>query len=215
MGSSTSQLAEDAAAVDRSSLGIRLREIRKHKGWTLSDVSERTGLAVSTISKVERGRIALAYDKFMQLARGLEVDVTELIGHAGTRFQPGAAAVTRSNGAYLHETDTYVYEMLNTQLRNKHMVPSRVRIKARDESEFPDFIRHPGEEFVFVLSGRLRVHFESRDDVVLDAGDSVYFDSAVGHVYISEGKRDAIVLGMCWQPEGSDALLQPVSIDAE
>lgn len=215
MVSSTSQLAEDTAAFDRSSLGVRLREIRKLKGWTLSHVSERTGLAVSTISKVERGRIALAYDKFMQLAHGLEVDVTELIGHAGTRFKPGTAAVTRNDGAYLHETDTYVYEMLNTQLRNKHMVPSRVRIKARDESEFSDFIRHPGEEFIFVLSGRLRVHFESREDVVLDEGDSVYFDSAVGHLYISEGAQDAVVVGICWQPEGTDALLQPVTGDEE
>ncbi len=176
----------------------------------MSDVSERTGLAVSTISKVERGRIALAYDKFMALAQGLGVDVTELIGYAGTRFKPGATAVTRLDAGYRHETDCYVYEMLNTELRDKHMLPSRVRVKARDISEFPDFIRHSGEEFIFVLSGELAVHIEGREPAMLEAGDSIYFDSGLGHLYVSVGEQDAIVLGVCWQPEGTNALLQPV-----
>lgn len=203
----------DTEAFDRSSLGERLRQIRKEKGWTLSDVSARTGLAVSTVSKVERGRITLAYDKFMALARGLDLDITELIGHAGTRFKPGALAVTRATDAFVHETDTYVYEMLNTQLRNKHMIPSRVRIKARDISEFADYIRHQGEEFVYVLSGRLKVFVEGRDPVILDPGDSMYFDSHQGHLYTSVGSQDAVVVGMCWQPEGADALLQPITGD--
>jgi transcriptional regulator with XRE-family HTH domain len=192
----------EAASFDRVSLGERLRTLRQQRGWTLAEVANRSGLAVSTISKVERGRMSLAYDKFMQLARGLDVDVGELFGAPERSFTERSVAVTRAGQAERHETDEYLYEMLCTELRGKRMVPMTGRIKAHDVRQFSDFVRHSGEEFVFVLEGELTVHLEDREPILLGPHDSIYFDSAMAHAYVSAGADDATIVVVCWQPVG-------------
>ncbi len=191
--------------LDKVSLGERLRQIRKDRGWTLAEVARRSGLAVSTISKVERGRMSLAYDKFMVLAEGLGIDVGEMFGAAGEVFAPGSFAVTRAGAADRHETDNYVYEMLSTDLRHKRMVPMMGRIRAHDVRDFSDFVRHPGEEFLIVLAGVIEVHLEGRPGapVRLEPLDSIYFDSAMGHVYVSAGEVDATMVVVRAPPAGS------------
>ena len=199
---------DNGAMIDRRTLGQRLRDLRRQRGWTLADVSRRTGLAISTISKAERGRIGLAYDKFAALARGLGLDVTELFGAEGQRFGTGALTVTRRGEAPEHETATYLYRMLCTGLRRKRMVPMYGRIKAHDRRDFGEFVRHPGEEFLFVLDGTLDVHLDGEAPIRLKARDAVYFDSSRGHLYVSAGRRDATILVVCSEP-GPDARLPP------
>ena len=91
----------------------------------------------------------------------------------------------------VYDTPNYAYGMLANDLTGKRMVPVRGRIHARKLSDFADYIRHSGEEFVFVLSGELELRFENGHAYRLGAGDSLYFDSAVGHVYLSLGDTDA------------------------
>ncbi|MAG96852.1 MAG: XRE family transcriptional regulator [Rhodospirillaceae bacterium] len=193
---------KEAASLDRVSLGERLRTLRQQRGWTLAEVASRSGLAVSTISKIERGRMSLAYDKFMQLAHGLGVDVGELFGTPERSFTERSLAVTRAGQAERHETDEYLYEMLCTELSGKRMIPMTGRIKAHDVRQFSDFVRHSGEEFVFVLEGELTVHLEDREPIRLGRHDSIYFDSAMAHAYVSAGADDATIVVVCWQPVG-------------
>ena len=67
-------------------------------------------------------------------------------------------------------------------------------IRARDVSDFREYIRHGGEEFVFVLGGSLELRFEDGKVFRLEPGDSLYFDSALGHVYLTTSEEDAEVL---------------------
>jgi transcriptional regulator with XRE-family HTH domain len=189
-----------AAIPHRMTLGRRLRELRRANGWTLAEVAQRTGLATSTISKVERGHMSLTYDRFMQLAERLELDVTALFSREGQAFGADTIAVTRRGKAKRYDTPTYVYEMLASDLAGKHMVPMTGRVTARSFEEFADYVRHPGEEFLIVLDGLLMVHIEGRRPVRLAAGDSLYFNSGLGHAYVSVGSEDARILVVCWQP---------------
>jgi transcriptional regulator with XRE-family HTH domain len=189
-------------SLDRVTLGERLRALRQQRGWTLAQLAGRSGLALSTISKVERGRMSLAYDKFMQLAHGLGVDVGDLFGAPEQGFDKGGVTVTRAGQAEHHETAEYVYDMLCTELRGKRMVPMLGRIKAHDVRQFSDIVKHPGEEFVFVLTGELSVHLEDREPILLRPHDSIYFDSAMKHAYVSAGAEDATIVVVCWQPGG-------------
>jgi transcriptional regulator with XRE-family HTH domain len=61
------------SSASRPNLGQRLRELRTRNAWRIADVSRLTGLASSTISKVENGRMSLTYDKLQQLAHGLSL----------------------------------------------------------------------------------------------------------------------------------------------
>ena len=181
----------------RADFGRRLRQLRRDRGWTLAEVAERSGLAISTISKAERGVISLTYDRLSQLAQGLEVDLAAFFNAEGQSFEPGSFAVARKGEFKRQETPNYVYEMLFPDLWNKAMVPMMGSLKARELVDFEDFVRHPGQEFLVVMEGAVTVFTEGREPVRLEAGDSLYFDSAIGHLYASDGDRDARILVVC------------------
>jgi len=187
-------------AVNEADLGARVRQIRKARGWKLQTLADRTGLAVSTISKMERGEISLTYDRFMRLAQGLGLDVGELFAPASHSFSAGSVTLTKAGQSPIHETPNYVYEMLAAKVSGKHMVPMVGDIKAHEVADFHQYVTHPGEEFVFLLSGTLEVCIKDRDPIRLDPGDSLYFDSALEHIYLTAGSENARILVVCWKP---------------
>jgi len=187
-----------AAASDRRArLGERLRQLRRERGLTLQDVASRAGLAVSTVSKVERGLMAPTYDRFTQLAEGLGVDVAELFSEQGGRFQSGEFAIARRGEYQLHETETYVYEMLFPEVWGKAMTPMMGDLRPFETMRFDRFVSHPGEEFLLVLSGSVKVSLEDMAAVLLETGESVYFDSRRGHLYAAAGSEGARILVVC------------------
>ena len=190
---------------DRNAFGEHVRRLRKEKGWTLTEVAISSGLAPSTISKVERGQMSLTYDRLVLLARGLGVHLSELFGPAqrDEARTPGKISVTRAGHASPFQSRHYLYEMLCTDYLNRRMVPLVAHIKPRSIAEFSELAKHAGEEFIYVLSGTLHVHIDANPVITLEAGDCVYFDSGCGHAYVSAGDCEAIVLGVCWQPEAS------------
>lgn len=191
------RVTQSTASDRRARLGERLRELRRERGLTLQDVATRSGLAVSTVSKVERGLMAPTYDRFSQLAEGLGVDIAALFSEQGERFRPGEFAVARQGEYRLHETDNYVYEMLFPEVWGKAMTPMMGNLRAYETMRFDRFVSHPGEEFLLVLSGRVTVRLEDRPPVILETGESIYFDSRRGHLYASAGSEDARILVVC------------------
>ena len=187
----------------RVRMGERLRQIRLEKGLTLAEVAERARLAISTVSKVERGRMALTYDRFSQLADGLGVDLAALFTAQGDQFKPGEVAVARRGEFMLHETENYSYEMLFPELWHKAMTPMLGTLRAFEKMRFDRFVTHPGEEFLLVLEGRVTVLLENDSPVTLEAGESIYFDSRRGHLYASAGAEDARILVVCARAAGS------------
>ncbi|PHR21058.1 MAG: XRE family transcriptional regulator [Hoeflea sp.] len=181
----------------RLDFGRRLRKLRQDKGWTLAELAERSGLVISTISKAERGIIALTYDRLAMLARALEVDMAAFFNAEGETFAPGSFAVARKGEFKRQETSNYVYEMLFPDVWKKALIPMMGSLKARQLVDFEEFVRHPGQEFLIVMAGQVTVFIEDRDPVVLNQGDSVYFDSAVGHLYASGSEEDARILVVC------------------
>lgn len=193
-------------AAQRIEFGHRIRRLRSEKGWTLTDLSKRTGLAISTISKAERGIIALTYDRLGQLAHGLEVDLAAFFSDAGQGFARGSFAVARKGEFQRQETDNYVYDMLFADTWNKAMLPMMGTLKARELYHFDEFVRHSGQEFLIVLEGSITVHLDGREPVKLMQGDAIYFDSEIGHLYASNGDKDARILVVC---ENADTRTNP------
>ena len=63
-------------------LGRILKDLRSHRGWTLKEMSERSGIPVSTLSKVEHDRLTLTYDKLLQLSQKLNIRISELFAES-------------------------------------------------------------------------------------------------------------------------------------
>ncbi|MFC3228622.1 helix-turn-helix domain-containing protein [Marinibaculum pumilum] len=186
--------AATAREVERTEIGARLRRLRRDRGWTLADVAARTGLAVSTLSKVERGRMSLAYDKFASLAATLGLDIADLYTDRGAVGSCPQPVITRTGEAQGHRSGPYIYEVLSTGLRGRQMMPVRGHIMARSLDEFDEWQSHPGDEFLYVLAGSIELHIAGAEPIALATGESVYFDSGRPHVYLSTGTGDAEVL---------------------
>ena len=180
--------------------GSVLKGLRLANGWTLSEVSRRTGLPVSTLSKVENDKMSLSYDKLARISRGLDIDIGLLFSSepsAPLSLATGRRSITRAGEGRLIETETYGHIYPATDILNKRFVPIVAEIRARSMSEFSELIRHPGEEYAFVLDGTVELHTDLYAPVTLEAGDSIYFDSGMGHVYLAVGPGPARVLSIC------------------
>ena len=181
-------------------LGSLLRGLRKRNGWTLAEMSEHTDIPVSTLSKVEHDRLTLTYDKLLQISQRLNVRMSELFADPATQAE-AAVTARRSLGeledAVRVNTKNYDYFYLCPELRRKRMVPVYTRIRAKSAEEFGELVRHSGEEFIYVLQGKVKVHTEFYDPVVLHTGESIYIDSNMGHAYVTEKCDEAIVLAVC------------------
>jgi transcriptional regulator with XRE-family HTH domain len=192
--------AATAAVLDRTHVGNRLRAVRKEQGLTLKQLSARSRVPLSTLSKIELGQVSVSYEKFLAVAHALEVDIAALFDARASTAEAAAGSkrlvVVRSvpEASPRYDADNYQYRMLATDFPGKRMTPLHGVIVARQLAQFPDYIRHAGQEFVVVLSGRVRIHFETGEVVDLARHESAYFDSGTGHVYLSTGKGQAQVL---------------------
>ncbi|MCO6388754.1 helix-turn-helix domain-containing protein [Aliihoeflea sp. 40Bstr573] len=185
---------------ERAGFGERVRSIRKAAGWTLAELSARSGLALSTISKAERGLIALTYDSILRLAYAFDMEMSELLSDKPSPGLSQFVTVERKGQAQTVENDYYIMDMLCSARTHKRMMPVFATIKAHSVEEFTRFINHPGEEFVYVLDGQLTFQIEGEPPRVLEPGDSLYFDSGLGHAYLSTGAVEARLIVVCWHP---------------
>jgi transcriptional regulator with XRE-family HTH domain len=185
-------------------LGSLIGALRRQKNWTLRQMSEKVGIPLSTLAKVEQDKLSLTYDKLQQFTARLGLTMAEFLAQADPAPAADAPAVvtarrslTRDGNSIQVSTPNYDYEYLCADLREKRMVPILTRIRAHDIKEFGEPVRHQGEEFIFVLEGTVEVHLQFYTCVVLKAGQGVYLDSTMGHAYVAKDCESALVLGVC------------------
>lgn len=191
------QIASSAGAGPRVAplkLGERVRAIRRARNWTLEEAAKRAGLARSTLSKIENEQMSPTFDAVQKLARGLDIDVPQLFQPAPVDKISGRRAITRAGEGRAHPTVTYEHELLAAEISRKRMLPYKATVHARDFSEFDDWVRHQGEEFMLVLSGVVSLYTEFYEPVAMRTGDSAYYDASMGHCVVSIGEEDAVIL---------------------
>lgn len=170
-------------------MGERLRAARQERGLTLRELAQRLGVSPSMISQIETGRASPSVSTLYAIASELDVSLDELLfNDRRPTGQPGERAHA-GHDPLLQRADTrkrirlasgVVWERL-TPLSEPDTeflyVTYEVGGASSAESEFQ---RHPGHEWGFVLEGRLEVRI-GFDEHILQAGDSISFDSTIPH----------------------------------
>lgn len=214
---STKRRASSRRSLQDTGFGARIKEFRQARGLTMQALAEQSGLAPSTISKVEQGQLSPTYENILRLAGGLQIDVAKLFDAKSSRMTYGRRSVTRAGEGARLNSQQYDYEMLCSDLSNKQFIPLLTTIKARSFSEFPGYIQHAGEEFFFVLSGEVELRTDAYAPMRLREGDSCYFDSTMGHACFSTGDAEATILWICSQVSFPDidetTATQPLSAE--
>lgn len=195
------EFPRSAASTVEESLGQRIRRMRMSRNWRLSELADRSGIASSTLSKVENDRLSLNYDRLMQIAHGFEMSLSEFLadGDSPASSAPTAAAsgrmcIDRSGESRELTTENYSTVYLCTRIRQKSMTPTVAVVKAANLQEFGPLMRHSGEEFIYVLSGTVQLHSEFYAPETMNQGDSAYFDAGMAHAYTRVGDSDATIL---------------------
>ncbi|MEP7243908.1 MAG: XRE family transcriptional regulator [Gammaproteobacteria bacterium] len=189
--------------------GAALKSLRKSNRWTLLDVSNRTGIPPSTLSRIENDQISPTYDLLLKLSKGLSIDLSQLLSMASRTpgegsDQPGRRSVNRSGDGQAIDMLNHTVRYLSNDLLKKQITPLLCEYRARSLEEFGEFMRHEGEEFLYVIDGELELHTECYAPLLLRAGESIYFDSRMGHAYISRGEVPCHALSVCTVPQPVD-----------
>ncbi|MEU2660492.1 XRE family transcriptional regulator [Streptomyces sp. NPDC007325] len=149
-------------------VGPRLRRVRRDRGVTLADLSAATGISVSTLSRLESGQRRPSLELLLPLARAHQVPLDELVG-----APPVGDPRVRARPIVRHGRTMYPLTRQPGGLQAYKVVQEKA-------SEQPDPRVHEGYEWLYVLSGKLRLVL-GEHDVVLAAGEAAEFDTRVPH----------------------------------
>lgn len=203
-----------------SSIGNLLRALRTRNGWTLREMSQRCGIPLSTLSKVEHDRLTLSYDKLQQISTRLGLRMSELFAepdHEADSKGSGRRSIGTVQGALRVTTPNYDHFYMCPELSRKRMIPVLTRVRAKTLEAFGPLVRHSGEEYVHVIEGAAVIHTEFYEPAVLREGEGVYLDSNMGHAYLAaDGCEEAVLLGVCSSPDDhlQESLMTLYGIDA-
>jgi transcriptional regulator with XRE-family HTH domain len=182
-------------------LGSKVRELRQKKHYTLQDVAAKTGLSKPFLSQIENDHVVPPVATLLKLARAFNVGLAHFFQD---EVGSDKIAITRSRERVRVEKRphhrkgevNYVYETLETKKTNKQMEPFLVEFPVQDTNEMV-FVNHDGEEFLHLLEGTLE--FRTIDRVeVLEAGDSIYFESDMSHSFRCLGEEPARAIVVVW-----------------
>ncbi len=174
-----------AAALDL--VGPRLRRVRQQRGVTLTDVAERTGISKSTLSRLENGQRRPSLELLLPLAQAYRVPLDDLVGAPEVGDPRVRLKPRKVNGR----------TVLPLTRHPNGVQAWKILIPGRQTSPQPR--AHDGYEWLYVLSGRMRVVLGDRD-LVLGVGEAVEFDTQVPHWFGSAGDGPAEVLSIFGRP---------------
>lgn len=175
-------------------IGPRIKSMRKARGFSLAGLAKSTGVSEATLSRVENGQTLVSAHHLYQLANALGADITAFFEDASPPLTTGIRSICRKGEGVALATARYEALVLCTDLAAKRMHPAINTVTISDLAGAGGYSRHDGEEYLYVLEGRLSLLTEFYEPLLLDGGDSIYFDSHMGHAYLSPDGRPARVL---------------------
>lgn len=174
-------------------IGQKIRKLRKEGRLTLQDLSDLSGLSKPLLSQIENDQVIPPIATLLKIAKGLKVGIHFFFEEEEDRQKfvlLRCSDLKSSNRRSGNDSpQNYLYHSLAPGMRQKSMEPFLIEFEA---GEWNDTLlyRHDGEEFIYLLYGKLEFHY-GQETMVLKPGDSIYYDSSESHGYISLGSEKA------------------------
>jgi len=184
---------------DQDSVGARLRHLRKQRAMTLEQLSDLTGISVSSLSRIENTRLGLTIEKVEMLAGALEVEPESLLsrsqsnGKAPVRKRSARFIVDRARERQASDDRELSIEYLFERDADRSLDCLHVNVQAISIWD-SEFVRHPGEKIIYVINGAIIIYCEARSPAILESGDSLYMDANVWHSIVAVNEQPAELL---------------------
>ncbi|ARE73664.1 helix-turn-helix domain-containing protein [Streptomyces sp. NPDC059558] len=186
----TEEQDEELAGV-LTAVGPRLRALRRQRGTTLAQLSESTGISLSTLSRLESGQRRPTLELLLPLARAHRVALDELVGAPETgdpRIRPRP---------FVRHGSTYI--PLTRNFGGVHAF-KQILPPLEGPPPEPSLQVHEGYEWLYVLSGRIRLLL-GEHDLILGPGEAAEFDTHTPHAFFNAGPQPAEFLSL-FGPQG-------------
>ncbi len=178
-------------------IGMREKELRKECGFTLKRLAEETKLSIPLLSRIENGLLMPSIPSLQEIANVLKVE----IGYFFRREDEKGFVVRRKGERKISNSKTgakkgrpvYKTELLAEGMENPFMEPAVVTLIGKEEEV--RCTTHGGQEFCFVLDGRVKLAL-GNNTYVLEKGDSAYWNGSVPHMGVSLSKKPATTLNV-------------------
>ncbi len=171
--------------------GKKIKKARLDKKITFDNLANETGFSIDYLKNIEAGKVIPPVGALLQISRALMIDSDTLLVEQETTLKNRVKAFKK-------RTENYDYTTLTPGAENKHLKAFKVTVKALQEHKGAEY-QHEGEEFHYVLSGRIEVKVGEHVNK-LKVGDALHFNSGIRHTLKNPGKVDAELLVVLFVP---------------
>jgi transcriptional regulator with XRE-family HTH domain len=186
-----------------NTLGSRIRKYREEREISRAQLAEDTGLTENFLESLEDDDVYPSIGPLQRIARALGVRLGTFMDDAVTRDPIISRAGDRSTDLTMHKTrnsrPAFVYHALGKGKSDRNMEPFYIEIMPEEKDEEHKLSSHQGEEFIVVVKGRLLVIY-GREEHILEAGDTIYYNSILPHHVGAYGDEPAEIIAVLYYP---------------
>ena len=175
-------------------IGKKLETLRKTKKMSLTELSQKSGVQLATLSRIENVKMVGTLESHINIAKALGIDVTELYKGIDKETVGADYSEPHSRTDVFSHSEHSSYEILTKNVMQKKMIPVLVKIDGRGKTHTEQ--NQPGtEKFIFVLDGAIEADINGQK-FKLGKNSSLYFDGSLPHILVNAGKTTAKVLSV-------------------
>jgi len=173
-------------------IGEKLKQIRKTRHLSLTELSKRSGVQLATLSRMENLKMTGTLQSHMNIAKALGVDLAKLYSDVSLESTDMEVKTPIIKGDIFLHSDKSAYEMLTGGILTKKMMPVLLKLAANGQTGMEQN-QSGTEKFIFVLEGEIEVQIE-KEKYHLVKSNSLYFDASLRHRFMNKGREPARVL---------------------
>ncbi len=175
-------------------IGHKLAQLRKKRNVSLEELSEKTGLKISHLERIEEGKDFAPVGDILKISRVLIINPDELLN---IKMDKKKDVIKKKEQEQKRE-DLYQYDLLTLNTKDKHLRAFRVTIPANSEHPKVKY-NHDGEELIYVLKGEVEVKVGQKKHS-LKQNDALLFDSGIKHTLKNITKKETVLMVTVYTP---------------
>jgi len=169
-----------------------MREIRQAQNITLEQLSEKSGVQIATLSRIENLRMVGTLDSHIAIAKALSVDVTQLYADIVTKDNRVEIKTEKADKDVFVHSDKSSFEILTSKALSKKMMPTMIKIEPKGATN-KEQNNYGSEKFIYIMEGKVEVVIDSKTYPIAK-GNTLYFDSSFEHYFKNVGDNLAKIL---------------------
>lgn len=173
-------------------VGSKIRKLRKERNMTLDELSQKSGVALATLSRIENNKMSGTMHSHLNICKALKVSISELYKELEKEDKTIESVTNKDRAEHYRHSKKSSFELLVTKVTEKKILPLLLRLEPGGETSEEN--NSPGiEKFIYVIAGSIQAFIDTKL-YELKSGDSLYFDASLGHRFknVSEEETKAI-----------------------